>query len=74
MQDLVRGKEQEQYKMYHGAKTFSATQYKARETLGDDVTAWIRENPQYKIVDKKVTQSSDSEYHCLSITLFYTIL
>ena len=32
---------------------------------------WIRSHPDHEIVDKIVTQSSDSEFHCLTITLFY---
>jgi hypothetical protein len=35
------------------------------------VTRWIRDNPDAAIVDKIVTQSSDREFHCLTITLFY---
>ena len=30
-----------------------------------------RLHPEHEIVDKIVTQSSDSEFHCLTITLFY---
>lgn len=54
-----------------GVKVFSATKAKEREKLGEQVTDWIRTNPQCEIVDKIVTQSSDSEFHCLTITLFY---
>ena len=57
--------------MYNGVKVFSATKAKEREALGEHVTAWIRRNPDAEIVDKIVTQSSDSEFHCLTITLFY---
>lgn len=54
-----------------GVKVFSATKAKERELLGEIITDWIRSNPHYEIVDKIVTQSSDSEFHCLTITLFY---
>jgi hypothetical protein len=54
-----------------GVKVFSATKAKEREALGEHVTDWIRGNPECEIVDKIVTQSSDSEFHCLTITLFY---
>jgi hypothetical protein len=54
-----------------GVKVFSATKAKEREGLGDEVTKWIRANPDAEIIDKIVTQSSDSEFHCLTITLFY---
>jgi hypothetical protein len=57
--------------VYNGVKVFSATLAKKRETLGERVTDWIRRHPEAKIVDKIVTQSSDAEFHCLSITLFY---
>lgn len=54
-----------------GVKVFSATKAKEREGLGEQVTKWIRSNPDSEIVDKVVTQSSDSEFHCLTITVFY---
>jgi hypothetical protein len=54
-----------------GVKVFSATKAKERELLGELITDWIRSNPNCELVDKIVTQSSDSEFHCLTITLFY---
>ena len=54
-----------------GVKVFSATKARERAGLGEDVTSWIRSHPDCQIVDKIVTQSSDSEFHCLTITLFY---
>lgn len=57
--------------LFSGAKVFSATKAKEREELGETITRWIREHPKCKIVDKIVTQSSDREFHCLTITLFY---
>lgn len=54
-----------------GVKVFSATKAKEREGLGELVTKWIRSNPDSEIIDKIVTQSSDSEFHCLTITVFY---
>ena len=54
-----------------GVKVFSATKAKERELLGENITEWIRNHPENEIVDKIVTQSSDSEFHCLTITLFY---
>ena len=56
---------------YTGVKVFSATKAKEREELGERVTAWVREHPQYEIVDRVVRQSSDREFHCLSITVFF---
>jgi hypothetical protein len=54
-----------------GVKVFSATKAKERELLGEIITDWIRSHQDVDIVDKIVTQSSDSEFHCLTITLFY---
>ncbi|GEM_PF-156212 len=54
-----------------GVKVFSATKAKERELLGELITDWIRSHPEHEIVDKIVTQSSDSEFHCLTITLFF---
>lgn len=57
---------------FTGVKVFSATKAREREELGENVTRWIRANPGVQVTDKIVTQSSDSEFHCLTITLFYT--
>lgn len=56
---------------FNGVRIFTATKAKEREMLGQAITQWIRENPQSKIVDKIVMQSSDSEFHCLTIIIFY---
>lgn len=56
---------------FNGVKVFSATKAREREDLGDNVTRWLRANPNVRVVDKVVTQSSDREFHCLTITLFY---
>jgi len=55
---------------FNGVKVFSATKLAERAVLGETVTEWLRNN-RVEIVDKVVTQSSDSEFHCLAITLFY---
>ena len=57
-----------------GVKVFSATKARERARLGDDITSWMRENKSAEIIDKIVTQSSDSEFHCLTITLFYRLV
>ena len=54
-----------------GVKVFSATKARERELLGETITEWIRRHPEYDFLDKVVTQSSDAEFHCLTITLFY---
>ena len=54
-----------------GVKVFAATKAREREFLGETVTAWIRTHPECEVFDKVVTQSSDREFHCIAITLFY---
>jgi hypothetical protein len=56
---------------YTGVKVFSATKAKERESLGEVITQWLRANPNIEVVDTVVTQSSDREFHCLTITIFY---
>ena len=56
---------------FSGMKIFSTTLARDREAMGDNITRWLHDNPQLEIVDKIVTQSSDKEFHCLTITLFY---
>jgi hypothetical protein len=56
---------------FTGMKVFSTTLARDREQMGDNITRWIQENPQVEVVDKIVTQSSDKEFHCLTIMLFY---
>lgn len=57
--------------MFTGVRVFSATKAKDREALGDQVTRWLRANDDLEIVDRTVIQSSDSEFHCLTVVLFY---
>ncbi len=52
-------------------KTFSATLAKDRDALGERVTTWLRRHPHAVIEDRVVLQSSDAEYHCVTIVLFY---
>lgn len=56
---------------FTGVKVFSATKAREREELGETVTRWIRSNAGVEIVDRVVTQSSDDEFHCLTIVLFF---
>lgn len=56
---------------FDGMKVFSATKTRDREVLGERVTEWLRARPQLEVVDKVVRQSSDKEFHCLSVTLFW---
>jgi hypothetical protein len=59
--------------MFTGAKVFTATKARDRDELGQVLTRWLGDNPQIRIVDKVVTQSSDNEFHCLTIIVFYEI-
>jgi len=56
---------------FTGVKVFSTTLARDREVMGETITRWLKENPTAEIVDKEVTQSSDKEFHCLTVTLFY---
>lgn len=55
---------------FNAVKVFSATMSKNRDGLGERVTDWMQQHPASKVVDAVVTQSSDSEFHCLTIVLF----
>lgn len=57
--------------MFTGVKVFSATKAREREELGEAINRWLKENPRVQVVDKNVSQSSDQEFHCLTITIFY---
>ena len=56
---------------FTGVKVFSTTLARDREDMGENITKWLKENSSVEVVDKIVTQSSDKEFHCLTITLFY---
>ena len=60
---------------FNGVKVFFATMIAQRQTLGEAVTAWLKEaraqRPGFQLVDIIVRQSSDEAYHCLSISLFF---
>lgn len=56
---------------FDGCKVFTATKAREREELGETITDWLASHPKIRVVDRVVTQSSDNEFHCLSIVLFY---
>jgi len=56
---------------FTGVKIFSTTLARERDVMGERVTTWLNQNPTLEVVDKVVTQSSDQEFHCLTLTLFY---
>lgn len=55
--------------MFNEMKVFSATKAKDRDELGDKVTAFLH-SFKGQVVDCKILQSSDNEFHCLTIVLF----
>lgn len=57
--------------IFTGIKVFSTTLARDREQMGETITRWLKDNQNVEIVDRVVTQSSDKEFHCLTITLFY---
>lgn len=56
---------------YQAVKVFTATKALERERLGEQVTAWLETQPDIEIVDTVVRQSSDQQFHCLTIIIFY---
>jgi hypothetical protein len=56
---------------FTGVRVFSATRARDREELGGVITEWIATHPELEIVSCDVRQSSDREFHCLTITFFY---
>lgn len=56
---------------YEGLKVFTAAKSSERERLGERVTDWLSSQPDVEIIDTVVRQSSDSQFHCLSILVFY---
>lgn len=56
---------------FDAVKVFSATKAREREELGETITRWLaNQKDRLEVVDKVVSQSSDNEFHCLSIILF----
>lgn len=51
-------------------KVFSATMARQRDALGERLTEWIRDHSDIRIIRTVVAQSSDLQFHCLSIVLF----
>ena len=60
---------------FNGVKVFTATMYAQRQALGETVTAWLEDarkhRPGFEVVDIEVRQSSDAEFHALSIVVFF---
>lgn len=60
----------QQMKPFSAVKIFSSTLARDREVLGERITEWLRAHPELTPVETEVTQSSDKEYHCFTVTLF----
>ena len=60
---------------FNGVKTFCATLWAQRQSLGEQVTRWLEDarakRPGFQVVDVVVKQSSDEAFHCLSIAIFF---
>jgi hypothetical protein len=56
---------------FNAVKIFSATMFADRDQLGDKVTAWMAQKPGREVADIVVTQSSDSQFHCIAVSVFY---
>lgn len=56
---------------FNGVKIFSATLFADRDSLGEKVSYWLAQHPGAKVTEIIQTQSSDSAYHCLTLTVFY---
>jgi hypothetical protein len=56
-------------------KVFSATKARDREALGEKITEFMRAAiaAGATCVDKQVLQSSDAEYHCMSVVVWLNV-
>ena len=56
---------------FDSVKVFAATKFTDRAVLGEVVTEWIASHPAHQVTEIVVRQSSDAEFHCLSLIVFY---
>lgn len=56
---------------FEGMKIFSATKARDRERLGESVTGWMNKNPHLEVVNYNISQSSDTEFHCVTVAIFW---
>ncbi len=56
---------------FDSVKVFAATKFTERSVLGETVTEWIARHPEHQVTEIVVRQSSDAEFHCLSLIVFY---
>jgi hypothetical protein len=55
---------------YTRCEVFSETERRYLGEVGDNLTAWLAEHPQYEVVEVVMVQSSDRSRHCLSAVAF----
>lgn len=53
-------------------KVFSATMQRDRDALGEKVTAWLRDQRALQVDEIRTLQSSDSQFHCITIIVIGT--
>ena len=56
---------------FDSVKVFAATKFTDRAVLGEVVTDWIGNHPEHQVTEIVVRQSSDAEFHCLTLVVFY---
>jgi len=56
---------------FDAVKVFAATKFTDRAQLGEVVTEWIARHPEHQITEICVRQSSDAEFHCVTLIVFY---
>lgn len=56
---------------FDGMVIFGASKHVDRERLGADVTDWRQRNSNATITEVRTMQSSDNEFHCVTIIIFY---
>lgn len=56
---------------FDGVVLFSATKARERESLGFAVTEWRKQHKAKRVTHITVRQSSDHEYHCVTILVWY---
>jgi hypothetical protein len=56
---------------FTGMKVFSTTLARDREVMGDTVSRWLADHPELEAIGHDVRQSSDRQFHCLSIIVYY---
>lgn len=61
----------EEVQMFSGCEVFSSTMHRDRDAMGQKITAWLESHPDLEIVARDALQSSDSQYHCVTIVLWY---